>query len=543
MLRELPLRNLSPSESRRYLAQRAVPAEQHRAVLDFTHGYPLALSLVADLFAQRGSLRFEPEAAPDVIEVLLERFVQKVPGPLHRTALEISALVRLTTEPLLAEMLDIPDAADLFAWLRGLSFVESGWRGVFPHDVAREALLADLRWRSPDRYADLHRRARDYYAARLRETQGLEQQRLLFDCVFLHRDNAVVRWAFEWQDSTSSLIADGLRAEDHPALAAIVARHEGDESAAIAACWLAHPAQRTWVFRESGDPAAGADAPAGFMTLVDLHEVRADDPTAAGDPGVHAALDFLRRRAPLRQGEGATLLRFWMARDAYQDVSPVQSLIAVYAMRHYLTTPGTAFTFFPCARPDLWEPVFDYVDLYRIPEADFEVGGKRYGTYGHDWRVVPTSAWLAHLAEKEVSAGGPVAPPPRNEPLVVLSEPDFARAVRDALKDFAQPDALRANPLLRSRVVLEGARGGETDQRIALLRARIQEAADLLQASPRRARGYRALYHTYLRPAPTQEQAADLLDLPFSTYRRHLAEGIRHLTELLWQREIGGLKK
>ena len=38
----------------------------------------------------------------------------------------------------------------------------------------------------------------------------------------------------------------------------------------------------------------------------------------------------------------------------------------------------------------------------------------------------------------------------------------------------------------------------------------------------------------------TQEQAAELLDLPFSTYRRHLKTGMEQLTQMLWQREIGG---
>ena len=35
--------------------------------------------------------------------------------------------------------------AELFEWLRNLSFIESGPLGLFPHDLAREALVADLR--------------------------------------------------------------------------------------------------------------------------------------------------------------------------------------------------------------------------------------------------------------------------------------------------------------------------------------------------------------------------------------------------------------
>jgi hypothetical protein len=64
-----------------------------------------------------------------------------------------------------------------------------------------------------------------------------------------------------------------------------------------------------------------------------------------------------------------------------------------------------------------------------------------------------------------------------------------------------------------------------------------------LQVSPRGAKLYRALYHTYLQPAPTQEQAAELLDVPFSTYRRHLKMGVERVAELLWQQEIAGPEK
>ena len=63
-------------------------------------------------------------------------------------------------------MLDTADAHELFEWLRELSFVETGPSGLFPHDLAREALAAELRWRNPDWYAELHRRARGYYATK-----------------------------------------------------------------------------------------------------------------------------------------------------------------------------------------------------------------------------------------------------------------------------------------------------------------------------------------------------------------------------------------
>jgi len=55
---------------------------------------------------------------------------------------------------------------------------------------------------------------------------------------------------------------------------------------------------------------------------------------------------------------------------------------------------------------------------------------------------------------------------------------------------------------------------------------------------PRNNRLYRALYHLYFQPAATQAQAADLLDLPFRIYCRHLRAGIEYLIETWWQQEL-----
>jgi hypothetical protein len=230
-----------------------------------------------------------------------------------------------------------------------------------------------------------------------------------------------------------------------------------------------------------------------------------------------------------------------MDRDTYQAVSSTQSRVFINAVQHYLITPGLAYTLFTCAEPDFWSAVFAYADLARTSEADFEVGGRRYGVYGHDWRTAPPMVWLAVLADREIGISSESAPPPLTESLIVLSESDFTAAVHEALRDFIRPDGLRGNPLLRSRLVADRVGlNADGSKRVAALLAVVKETAESLQSSPRDAKLYRALQHTYFQPAPTQEQAAERLDLPFSTYRRHLKAGITRVTEVLWQHEIGG---
>jgi len=131
----------------------------------------------------------------------------------------------------------VEDAHDLFNWLQSLSFMEQGTEGLFPHDLAREALLADLRWRNPDWYADLHRRARQHYIRRLGETGGLTQQRLLTDLIFLHRDNPVVKPLYEWKLG-GHFLTEPMRPTDITAIREMVTRHEGEESGRLAKFWL-----------------------------------------------------------------------------------------------------------------------------------------------------------------------------------------------------------------------------------------------------------------------------------------------------------------
>jgi hypothetical protein len=527
LIKQLPLRNLSPEESKAYLTQRNVPQSQHQAVLDFTHGHPLALSLVADDFAQKQRTHFQPSTSPDIVKTLLERFFQDLPTPQHRTALEACALVRLINEELLKQILDVEDVGELFQWLWSLSFIESGQMGLFPHDLAREALIADLRWRNPERYAELHHKARAYYIKKLQQTHGQEQHRVLFDYIFLHRDNPAVRPRFVWQEN-SSVLTTFLQNSDRPVLRAMVEKHEGEESAKILAYWLEKQPQGVIVFRNL------QQQPVGFVFILALHLCQPEELEI--DPSAIASWHYLQTHAPLRLGEGATIFRFWMAKDTYQEVSPIQSLILINFVQHHRLTPKLAYTFFVCANPDFWAAMFAYADLARITEADFVVGEKSYGVYGHDWRIISPSAWQELLAQREIAASAQAITPAQvTEPVMVLSEAEFTEAVKDLLKHFAQSDLLEHNPLLRSSLLTEQT---NIKDKITALQHLVREIVNSWQSTPKDEKLYRVLNRTYFHPAPTQEQAADLLDLPFSTYRRHLKAGIKRLTEILWQREI-----
>ena len=128
----------------------------------------------------------------------------------------------------------------------------------------------------------------------------------------------------------------------------------------------------------------------------------------------------------------------------------------------------------------------------------------------------------------------------------VLDAGEFAVAVRAALKNLQRPAALCDSVLLDSKIVSQqsgttksGTTNSSTDK-IAALQNVLRESCEHLNASGRRKLFYEALRLTYLEPAMTQEAAAAQMDVPFSSYRRYLKEGLERVSEELWQRENTG---
>jgi len=183
------------------------------------------------------------------------------------------------------------------------------------------------------------------------------------------------------------------------------------------------------------------------------------------------------------------------------------------------------------ADPDHWRPRFESIRFPRTAHADFVVGGHRYGAFVHDWRVDPPLAWVQVKVALEP---GVVSPAPVATPLIVLSQPDFFSAVRQALRDFQRPQ-LADNPLLRSRMAAAYSSGAATAE---TLRSLLREACTELQGHPRDAKLQRCLVCTFLEPVGTQEAAAERLGLPFNTYRYQLNAAIERVCQSLWRREL-----
>jgi len=171
-----------------------------------TYGHPLATSLLIDVIRRAGAGAEVPRALadqPDLVAALLQRLVGLVPSSHQRAALQVSAHAQVTTEPVLCAALPSSDAAEvseLWDWLRGPTFMEEAHAGIRPHELARDVLQADLRWRDPDAYADIHRRLRGYLVDKIRTEAGNPERLHMAaaELLFLHHDHPLVGPYWDW---------------------------------------------------------------------------------------------------------------------------------------------------------------------------------------------------------------------------------------------------------------------------------------------------------------------------------------------------------
>lgn len=387
--RVIGLGDLEPMDAAALLDSRGVPGELHEPLLAFAGGHPLALSLVA--VSGNADSRWTP--TQDVVVTLLDQLVGEVPSPAHRHALEICAHTYMSTQDVLRAVLPDEDAAALFSWLRRLPFIESSPLGLYPHDVVREILEADLRWRDPHGYADLHRRVRTHLTRQIRTADDADVLGAVGSLFSLHGDTPAPH---VWRE----IHEDVFRPEDAEDLLRLAAERDAVSH------WIARQPQAFRLYRRTADgELVGACA-----------WLRLDSKAAAqADPVVATAWADAHATAPLRPGEHLAVYRSWVRRGDW-GTSPVRQLIQWRAVGWILRSERLAWSFMGQFLP------------------------------AHDWRAVPAQVWLDRL----LSGGAPVEHEPA---LAVLSQEEFTDAVRKALRHLAKPGELATNPLTRGRLL------------------------------------------------------------------------------------------
>jgi hypothetical protein len=514
------LDHFDDAESDELLARAGVAPSVRGQLVRHGRGHPLAMALLADV-AVTGTVPDSLAEVPDLVSALLEALFRGAPSDAHMSGLAACTTAWLTTEDLLRELVGA-DAPAVWAWLERRPFIAAGPRGLWPHDLARDVLDAEFERRSPERYRSLHRVVHDHVVAGLRAATGLDRQLLAQHLTYLHRKSPLTRAFYALRAQGSAAVVPARR-EEHEQVLEIVDVFQGPAAARLAEGWLAEQPDTLSVVRDREGVAAYA-----------YHVMHPTGSTMEErDPVTRAVLEHVERHGPARPGEQVDIARFFAGRREFQRDMYAVLAGSASSLIEWVSRP-LAWSFVIVVHDEYWGPFFEYLAFGR--ELELDVDGRAHVVYGNDWRRFPVDTWLDLMNEREHSGG--TGPPPasllRPPP---LDRARFAAAVRAALPDLHRPDRLAASPLMGSSLAA-GPGGSGADQ----LRATIQDAVACLGSEPKGEVLRAVLERTFVRAAPIQEAAAEVLGLPFSTYRRHLTRALEQLTDLLWAVEIGEVR-
>jgi hypothetical protein len=511
---------LDDTDSVDLLTRFAVPATLHPRLTALGRGHPLTLALLADS-AVIGVVPDSLADAPDLVAALAAQVVGEPPDEAHALGYALCALAWLTTEDLLRSAVG-DRAAQVWTWLENRPFITRGVDGLYPHDLVRDVLAADLRRRSPETYRRVQRIIHLEAITALRGSDPAQRQLWAHQKLYLHRRSPLSGSFWALRDRGSAAVVPG-QPGDHPDVLELVERFDGPANARLAAQWLDAQPENLSVVR----------SPTGIAGFV-LQVVYPTDPALIDDdPIARKTIEVATGISPARPGEQISIGRFVAGQEDYQRDAYAVLTGCVGSTVMWLTRP-LAWSFVATVDPEFWGPCFEYLGLDARACTSFD--GREYTLFGIDWRRLPIDDWLELMSERELTGESGPIPTDLLRP-APLPRAQFDHAVRAALRDLSSPERLRRNPLITSRLV-----SGRTGEQGARLRQAILAGIDRIGGQPRTASLPRVLDRTFVHAAPSQEAAAAVLDLPFSTYRRHLAKAVDALTDVLWSVEIGDIR-
>jgi AAA ATPase domain len=391
ILETIDVAELSDEDAAALLDGRGVPESRRRAVLDFAGGNPLVLSLAAeDLRRSADEADADAGWTPShkVIESLVTRLVGDAPSPEHRYALDVCAQAHMTTETMLRAVLanSAADTGAIFAWLRDLPFVESGPRGLYPHDVVRDVLDADLRWRDPAGHRSVRDRILAHLDAQLQAVRVSTDpdadsvtRHLCSNVLYLQRDGFGQPSRFGGRRA-GDVYEDVHYHWDRSALLELAARENSAQYADVIEYWLDRQPEAFRVVRR-----ASTREVTGLLACVRLTRPRREDLKA--DPFADAAWAHVEQGgAPPHPGEHMLLIHSAWATDPRDDAT-VHALGA-HVMARLIRDSGLAWSFVV---------IEDFEAFYRNPynpeplrrDDVVRVDGRPYWLYCTDRRRYP----------------------------------------------------------------------------------------------------------------------------------------------------------
>ncbi|HUB41519.1 MAG TPA: ATP-binding protein [Streptosporangiaceae bacterium] len=488
----LDLGGMAPPEARLLLAARGLTDDRVSAIIDWAAGSPLALALAADAaIADPGWNAASAPDRPDILRSLLNRLVETELREVRPSALGIAIVARTTTPELLRAVLPGEDAELSYRQLSGLTITEELGTGIALHDLARKALLADLRLRNPELERDTRRRIADYLYSR-----GMAGDlTMMIDMAHLV-ENPLLRWGFGWDGNVSFRI-DSVRPGDVERIESQTNSHDR-EWWKLTRRYFNDAPDRVAVARDLSDHICG------FLVSMSLATAPA---FADGDSIAGPWLAHARRNATA----GESVL--WQAAIDFTQ-GQVQAMLGIAGMlRCGAARPRFAYLPIDPALPGAVE-FAGALGASHLADLDVQIGEATVQCHRLDYG--PGGLFTFIRAQIYAELGLPLP----QSPQASAADPE---AVREILRNFRVPRELARSPLAQGTTVSERA---ESVQRI------VWQAADEAFGDSESEKLLRSvLIAGYLQPLRSHEEAASKLLLSRAAYFRRLRTAVERLAE------------
>jgi hypothetical protein len=509
---EIALTALPDDQARLLLADLGVTDDDAvNSIVDLAGGSPLLLSVAAEVHRSGAmSGASDLEVPGEVARSLIARMSRELRRPDVRELLQAASLVRTFDEELLAAMTG--DAAtETFDALCDLSVVRVTPAGARVHDVVRQTLSAELRWRAPQRYSLLRRRAAEHLLARRAEDDSgqavPELLHLVGDTVgprrfFADATDRGVRLRPAHADDLADLERVCQRGRHNFGWAAGQSLRQLRADFSVAMDWF--------VLATVG----GQVVAYSYSLPLNRETFRA---VASARGGYFAALPEPERAAIQQAPPGASaafLIAGTVALPSHLSAEPALRL-ATFTNRH-VRAPSVSRSYVLMPQNSLFEPTAVSLGMTRRLAGITMYKGEP-----------DASEWILDYGEHGFASWvhSSLRLPDHDSPLDLVSDDVLAGQVKLALEDLYRPASLEQSPLVRLHCIGPGA--GRASGLRGLLLGLLEELSHSGQARDREAAALLRSY--YVKQAGSHEVVAERLGLPRTTFYRRLRHGLELL--------------
>lgn len=392
LFRVLTLREMPDMDAMELLTRAGIGMREAQRLNRLARGNPLALRLAMLAAPARSGEELEAAAAQAVVRQLAGLYLQSVPDPDLRAALEAASVVFRFTRSLAQAMLpNVPP--DTYHRLEKSSFVASTRDGLVLHDAVREALAASLRSSDPHRF-QMYRQAA---WRRLREEAGAASREQMWaytsGMIFL-LDNPVVREAF-FPTRSPAVNVERAGPGDAAAIRQVIGSHEVPAAASILEGWWE---QAPSTFRAVRD-GTGVSL-SGFYVFIELRDKSL--PRMDEDPLVRAWRRHLANH-PIPKEQTAVFLRRWLSAERGELPSPVQAACWLDVKRSYMELrPRLRRCYLALCDLVTYGPTAESLGFEIVEGASVTLDGVTHHLAVLDFGPGSIDAWLGSLVAAEL---------------------------------------------------------------------------------------------------------------------------------------------